>query len=238
MTPTAERLGFLGWLLSCAIFAYWFLWVAVSGLFGQRTDSGGNLVLYATGPNHTVYPFTYLAAGLSFVLLMFFIYRRERPKWDAIIIAPLAAYLSSVGMINVYEQVFLAGTFHATGGTYGYGVDWGSVNGALFSIFGISWLLASAPWWDRKNAQLAGALIGVFVVSILAWVAIGFPVVETGSPSVYFLNTVSRVTSQLIPVALVLPSGARSSLNSVVNRLRTLFRRYPAARAAEAHEVR
>jgi hypothetical protein len=219
MSPKAARLGYLAWLISCAIFAYWFAYVGLTALLNLQRDAGGNLVLYSSGAGHTAYPFTYLGAGLSFVLITYFIFRSERGHRDAIVTASLTAYLTSVGMINIYEQFFLLATAHAGGGTYALGVDWGSPDAALFSAFGLSWFLTSFAWWDRRNVMLAAVPVAIYIVSLLAWVAIGFPIVENGNPMVYILNSISRIASQLIPVALVVPPNTRMKIGELATRL-------------------
>jgi hypothetical protein len=224
VTPRAERLGFLAWLVTSALFAYWFAWVAISALFHAKEDSGGNLVLFSSQAGHTAYPFTYAAAGLALVGIAIFIYVAERPRRDAPLIAALAAYLTCVGMINIYEQAFVACTIATTHNTYWWAQDFGNVNSVIFTAIGISWVAASAPWWKRENLLLAGLLFALFAASMTAWLAIGFPPIEQGSPVVYILNTVSRFASELIPLSLVLPpryaSRALTPLSRMLARVR------------------
>lgn len=226
MSPRAERLGFLAWLLSCTLFAYWFAWVAISALLHSQADSGGNVVFNSTSAGSTVYPFTYVGAGVGFVIVLMCVYKAERTRRDSIVTAPLVAYLTSVGIINIYEKFFLAFQTISTHSTYYWRVDFGSTDAALFSIFGITWVFASAPWWDRRNLKLAGVLVAMFAVSMLTWLAIGFPPVQGGSPEVYLLNTVSRIASQLVPAALVLPSRARDAIYYFLERCRNLLPKF------------
>ena len=221
VTPRAERLGFLAYLVTSALFAYWFAWVAISALLHPRLDSGGHLVLYSAQAGHTAYPFTYAAAAVAMIGIAVAIYFAEKPRRDAIVIALLASYLTCVGMINLYEQVFLACTAAATHSTYWWTVDFGSVDATIFTVIGIAWLGASAPWWRRENAKLAAILAGLFGAAMLAWLAIGFPIVEQGNPLVYLLNTVSRFASELIPLSLVLPPRYTAKLFAAPRWLKT-----------------
>lgn len=216
----AVRYAFLVWLVVNLVGAYWFAWVALSAALNVRTDAGGNLVFLAPAADHTVYPFTYVAAIVGFALVLLVVFRAEWNHRDRIVVAPLVAYLTGVGMLNLYEQGFLAATVLSTHSTYWWTVDFGTPGAALFSAIGLSWVLASAPWWRRQNRRLAACVAAVWVGSMVAWVALGFPSVETGGLTSYLLNATGRVAAQLVPVALVAPPRMLAAFTARFRSLR------------------
>jgi hypothetical protein len=202
------------WLGTAALLGYWFAWVAVSALFHVSADAGGNVVLLGSNADHAVYPFTYVAVGIAFIGLSYFVFDQERGRRDAPFLGPLVAYVGCVGMINLYEQIFLIGLYSSSRSTYWLVQDWGTPPSAFFSAIGIFWVFASAPWWHRRNLSLAVPLLLAYAVSMGLWMAGGFPPVESGLGRVYALNTISRVTSELVPVALATPPRITSRIYS------------------------
>jgi hypothetical protein len=205
MDDRAARAALWAWLVTAALLGYWFAWVALSALFHVRSDAGGNLVLFSPGAGSTVYPFTYVAVALAFLGLSYVVIDQERGTRSRFLLGPLVAYVGCVGMINVYEQVYLLGVAGTTHSTYWWVHDWGTLQVAIYSALGLSWVFASAPWWHRPNLPLAVPLIAVFLGSMAVWIGLGFPSVQTGLGWVYVLNATSRLASELVPVALALP---------------------------------
>jgi hypothetical protein len=218
------------WLVTSALLGYWFAWVAVTALVHPMSDSGGNLVYLSTAAGHTVYPFTYIAAIAGFVGVTFAVYFAERPSRAALVLAPLVGYVSAIGMINVYEQVFLVGLESTTHSSFWWGVDWGTPGAAIFSFLGLTWVLAGLPWWRRANLPLAAPWIALWLGSMALWMGLGFPSVQSGLAWVYALNTVSRVASEMILVALVTPPQLRVRFLELAHRW--AVRRKPATHPA------
>lgn len=218
---TALRALFWTWLATSAAVAYWFAWAAISALWNVGTDPGGNLVFESASAGTTVYPFTYLAAFLALGGLTASVYVQRRQGGFRFLGAALVGYVSVVGMINVYEQVFLAGLASHTHSSTWWVADWGTVGTAAFTLLGLTWALASVPWWRRANLALAGPLLAVFVGTMGLWMLLGFPTVESGLGWVYALNAASRLTATLIPVALSTPDVWRERFLALVRaRLR------------------
>ncbi|MCI4368228.1 MAG: hypothetical protein L3K09_01505 [Thermoplasmata archaeon] len=167
------------------------------------TDSGGNLDFYSSAQQHPFYPFTLVAAILSFGGVTYFIVRAEGARWWSLLLAVVVAEVSTVGMIDVYEQSFIVPAQFLDHSSYWLAHYWGGIGPASVTILGMSWVLAAFPWWRRENARFAGTLLAAYVVTMVIWIAIGFPAVESGSPSAYLLNTINRLLSQATLVALV-----------------------------------
>src|SRR5271155_5450122 len=187
MDERAPRIALWAWLGTSALLGYWFAWVAVSALFHVGSNPSGETVFVASGAGSTVYPFTYLAVAMAFVGLSYFVIRQEGRSRGSYLLGPLVAYVGCVGMINLYEQVYLLGALSSTRSTYWLSRDWGAPPVAIFSFLGLTWVLASAPWWHRQNLSLAVPLIALFVVSMAIWIGLGFPSVSAGVGWVYAL---------------------------------------------------
>jgi hypothetical protein len=198
-------------------FVWWLDWVAISGLFSSTTDQGGNFVLLSSkiagNPSKTVYPFTYIAVAFSFIAVAYIVYKAERRSglknlaW-VIPIALLVANASSMGMVYIYEQVFISlynVTYHST---YWWGIYWSwTQGGAPLTILDMSWVLATIPWWRRENLRMVLVATAIFLISMLVWFEMGFQIVESGNVYAYALNTISRISSQSILFFLVVPKS-------------------------------
>jgi hypothetical protein len=210
MEPTRLERRFLWlWLITSALLGYWFAWVAVTAIAYPGADSGGNLVYYSSAAGHTVYPFTYVAAALGVLGVALGVYLAERPSRRAIPLALLVGYVGALGMINLYEQVFLVGLETSTHSNSWWVVDWGSPGAAVFSFIGVTWVFASLPWWRRANLGLAAPCMALWLGAMGVWMAFGFPPVQSGLGWVYDLNALSRIASAMVPVALAAPEGVR-----------------------------
>jgi hypothetical protein len=197
------HLVFLVWLATSALLTWWFVAVVVDGLYHVGSDVGGNLLFYSTAQQHPFYPFTLVAAFLSFLGVTYFVVRAEGIRWWSVPLALVVAEVATVGMINVYEQFFIVPMQVADHDSYWLNQYWGGLGHAAATILGMSWVAAALPWWRRENARLASGVFGAYLAAMAVWIAIGFPPVESGSWIAYLMNTVSRFLSQATLVVLV-----------------------------------
>jgi hypothetical protein len=197
------------WLSTSALLGWWFAWVAVSGIVHPMRLASGNLVLFAPGAgwSSTIYPFTYAGVALSLLGVGYFVLRQEGPSLSAFVLASLAAYVSSVGMLNVYEQGFVLGVEASTHSTAFWAFYWGTPSSFVWTVVGMTWVLAAFPWWQRYNWRLVVPLLGLYLTSMATWYVFGFPGTDSGATWVYAVNAVSRISSQLVLVALVVPEA-------------------------------
>jgi hypothetical protein len=117
------------------------------GLFAK--GFGVNLLMFPP-TNRVIYPFTYVGAGLSFCFLFYFIYKEERKTGKvnflySLMLGGLIADISSVGMLNVFEQLFVTFNQLAYHFDYWFIAYWGTPEAALSTIIGLSFVLVSAP---------------------------------------------------------------------------------------------
>ncbi len=146
------------------------------GLFAKGI--GVNLI--ALHPDRTIYPFTYLGAGLSLFVPCYFIFKAERTKGKANFVYALAmgalvADVSSVGMLNVFEQVFVTFNQLACHFNYWFVAYWGTPDAALSTLIGLAFVFETMPWWNRLNLKLVFVSLSLFVGGIVAWYLIGSP---------------------------------------------------------------
>ncbi|MCI4356059.1 MAG: hypothetical protein L3K18_02790 [Thermoplasmata archaeon] len=213
------QLVYLVWVVTSALLTYWFVEVILNGLLHVGSDVGGNLVFQSTPQQVPFYPFTLAAALLSFVGVTYFVLRAEGVRWWSVLLALVVAEVSTVGMINLYEQLFIVPMQLASHNWYWINYYWGGLGFAAATILGISWVLAGLPWWRRENARWAGGVFGAYLATMLVWLAIGFPSVESGSWAAYLLNTVSRLLSQATLVVLVADPRWVARLRAHIRRL-------------------
>ena len=229
------------WLVTLTAFVAWFDYAALSAVFHPATDSAGHLLFAVPGYTNTVYPFTYAGVALSLLGVGFFVGRREsRPGRRILgtVVAVLVANLASVGMINVYEQVFVALMYLTpnlrTFGVAGLRLYWGSAGAIAGTVGGLLVVLAILPRSRRENVPGVGLCLGVTAVAFAAWFATGYADPAQGSPFDYLWNAISRVASQLSLVAAV---SSRDFVRVAVGRVRSVGRRPFPQRLTEApHE--
>jgi len=228
--PRTKRVVLWVWLGTSALLGWWFAWVAVSGILHPTRLPSGSFVFFAPGAgwSSTVYPFTYVGVVLSLLGVGYFVWRQEGRSAPAFVLAGLAAYVSSVGMINLYEQTFVLGVETTTHSHLFWTFYWGTPSSAAWTLLGISWVFAALPWSHRYNWMLAVPLLVVFVTSMAAWYAFGFPDTNQGAGWVYAVNAASRIASQLVLVALVVPEATSrrwiASARALLGRARRLAR--------------
>jgi hypothetical protein len=175
------------------------------GLFAK----GFGVNLIALHPDRVIYPFTYLGAGLSFFILSYFVFRAERKTGKinflvSLILGGLVADISSVGMLNIFEQVFVAFNQFAYHFDFWFIAYWGTPEAAFSTIIGLGFVFESMPWWRKLNLKLVFICLSLFVGGIMVWYLIGFPS-ETSGILIYSMNAITRISSQLVLVFLVLP---------------------------------
>jgi hypothetical protein len=183
--------------------ALFLIWLGLSLI----PDTGvTRLDLTALSPgNNGVYPYTYVGAAASFVAVALAIYFQENKKLWAIPLAIIAANASSIGMLNVYEQVWVSLNQTAYHYSSWFILYWSNETTATWSIIGMLWVLASAPWWNRKNLRLVLPTLVIFCVSMGIWFLLGMPTANSGSSVGLTLNAISRISSQVILIFLCLP---------------------------------
>jgi hypothetical protein len=230
------------WLATIALlatstaFVSWFDYAALTALVHPLNDVAGNTDFQVLGYSNVVYPFTFVGVALSGIGITFFVYREERSPLGparALLLALLVANLASIGMIDIYEQVWL-------GGGYFIGPDraassawfllyWGSAGGFGHTLGGILVVFAVLPWSRREN--LPGVLLcaGIFAVSFLAWYANGFGGPSSGNLVDYAMNAVSRIASQAMLVAAVSSRDFLAGLQGMARALARGARRAPTA---------
>ncbi len=169
--------------------------------------------LIALHPDRVIYPFTYVGAGLSFFVPSYYIFKAERKKGKmnflgSLMLGGLAADISSVGMLNVFEQVFVTFNQFAHHFDYWFIAYWGTPDAALSTVIGLGFVFESMPWWTRLNLRLVFACLALFVGGMIVWYLLGFPS-ETSGVLIYSINAITRVSSQMILVLLVLPFKIR-----------------------------
>ncbi len=212
MNERRLRIIFGAWLFVSVPALIWFDNTTAIALFHLSKDEAGNLIfINVSGQQRTgIYPFTLLAALLSLIGIGYFVYIKERKLW-AIPVAALVARASTLGMINLYEQVYVGlGSLVWTDNVWSkyYGRD---LSEGLWTIVNVLWVITSLPWWDRRNLKLAGGCFLSYLAVMLVWFSVGYPPVESGSTAAYVLNAISRFLSQGTQVLLVLRRHGSSS---------------------------
>ncbi len=179
------------------------------GLFAK----GFGVNLIALHPDRVIYPFTYVGAGLSFFVLFYYIFKAERKKGKmnflgSLMLGGLVADISSVGMLNVFEQVFVTFNQFAHHSDYWFIAYWGTPAAALSTAIGLGFVFESMPWWTRRNLMPVFASLALFAGGIVVWYLLGFPS-ETSGVLIYSINAITRISSQMVLVLLVLPFKIR-----------------------------
>jgi len=213
MRPQGSSLILALWLVTLTAFIAWFDYAAVIALFHPSSDTAGNLLFDVAGYSNTVYPFTYIGVGLSGLGCAWFIYRQERRnrgRATAALIGIAVANIASVGMINVYEQVWVLLTRLSPHGQGGWPVAaiqlyWGSAGGVAGTVAGMLIVLTLLPWASRRNWPGVAFLVALFGVLTWVWFWGGYVSPPQGNSLDYWLNATTRVASQLILVAVVAP---------------------------------
>ena len=204
------------WLFASVVALSWFDKTLVAALLRFGTDPSGTFVFETVNPNGDlihIYPFTLAAASFSLVGVTYYIFKTER-KWWAIPVGLLAARAVTLGMINLYEQIFIGL------GQIVWKVDlWSKYYGGdpfnvMWTILSILWNITTLPWWQRRNAKPAAICFGLFLAVVVIWLLIGYPPVESGNHAAYVLNATSRLLSQTTQVILVMNPSRNSNSKS------------------------
>jgi hypothetical protein len=212
------------------VFLAWFDYAAVAAIFHPSTDPAGRTVFLVPGYSNTVYPFTYIAAAASVVGVAIFVYRAERRefRWaPGALLALAVGNLASIGMVDCYEQI-LVGLWWFTGFGHGWSVYWigrywGTIPGAGETLAGLVPVLVILPWCQRRNWPGVALCLGVYALSMSVWFFHGLSGPQNGDALDYWMNAVSRGSSQLVLVAAV---SSRDVVRLLAARLHKLGQRH------------
>jgi hypothetical protein len=218
-------------------FVAWFDYAALTSFLHPVHDAAGNTRFQVYGYSNQVYPFTYLGVALSGIGVALFVYRSERSSLSrprALLLSLGIANLASVGMVDVYEQLWLAGGYLS--GANGVGVRswlgyyWGTVGGFSYTLAGLLLVFVVLPWCRRSNLPGVLLLGGVGAASFLLWSANGYGSPASGNPADYALNATSRIALQLLLVAAVSSIDVVAALRQGAAALRRGLEREPKLR--------
>lgn len=200
------------WLAALTAYVSWFDYAALSAIVHPTSDAAGHLRFAVAGYSNTVYPFTYVAVGLSLLGCTYGIFRVERLDRGpalAMVLGIAVANIASVGMINLYEQVFVALNYLSPQGpivwTYWLGYYWGGPSAVADTLTGLLIVLTILPWSNPRNGPGVALFAGIFAAGSLLWFLHGYGAPPSGDALDYGLNATTRIASQLILVAAVLP---------------------------------
>jgi hypothetical protein len=225
------------WLATVTAFIGWFDYAALVAVFHPSSDAAGNLLFAVVGYSNTVYPFTYVGVGLSCLGCAWFIYRqerRDRRRAHAALIGVAVANIASVGMVDVYEQVWVFLNYlspHGHGGWTAAAIRfyWGTAGGVAGTFAGLLIVLTVLPWASKQNWPGVAFLVSLFGVLSLVWLLDGYLSPPQGDSLDYWLNALTRVSSQLVLVAAVAP---RDFLRFLVRYLSQVRQEFGARRSA------
>jgi hypothetical protein len=213
------------WLAALTAYVSWFDYAAVTAIVHPTSDAAGHLRFAVSGYSNMVYPFTYVGVGVSLFGCAYLIFRQERLGRGRVVAALIAlgvANIASVGMVNIYEQVFVALNVQSPNGpvVWSFWVQyyWGSASGAAATVTGMVIVLTVLPWASGRNWP--GVLLcgGVFAVGSLVWFLNGYGAPPSGDALDYWMNATTRVASQLMLVAAVAPRDVVRELAYRVRR--------------------
>jgi hypothetical protein len=224
------------WLAVGTAFLIWFDFAAATAILHPQSDTAGNTQFQVPGYQNTVYPFTYAGALVSVLGVAVFVFQRERPEMRgalAVLLGLVVGNLASIGMINCYEQVFVGlrwftGFGHGDS-VYWLGQYWGTIPHAGATLAGMLPVLAVLPWARRRNWPGVSFFLGVYAVSMAVWFFHGYPDPQNGTALDYWMNALSRISSQLVLVAIV---TTHDPIRIVVARVRRIRAR-PGDRSPE-----
>jgi len=184
-----------------AIDSWWYPWRALVSL-GSYGGAG-----FFNGGGYEVYIFTYVGAALSLVLVTFFVMKHlSREEWY---LAALVGYVTSVVTIGWYEQVWsgLGLVFDSSSFQWWY-ASHSTGDQVIGTIGGLLSILLIYPFVSKRGLRLSIPLWIACGAAFVVWIAIGYQLPDN-SPMAWGLNAITRVSSQLIPVALVFPRSTR-----------------------------
>jgi hypothetical protein len=217
------------WLATCTAFLLWFDYAALSAIVHPTVDSAGNLRFQVPGYTNTVYPFTYVGVATSVVGVAAFVFRQERTaigRGAAAALGLVVGNLASIGMLDVYEQVFIGlGYFTAHGradSIFWLNAYWGTPGDAGFTLGGLLVVATVLPWSRRSNLPGVTMLAALSAGFLALWFVHGFWGPPNGDAFDYWMNGLSRGSTQLILVAAV---ADRDVFGSIVSGLGNLRRR-------------
>lgn len=228
------------WLATCTALVIYFDVLAITALFHVGSDAAGQAVLQAGPDSNTIFPFTYIGAGLSALGVAICVYRQERAALSvpaAGLIGVLVGNIAAIGTLVWFEEAFLVlRTFTAwnhSAAVYWLTQNWANTaTGAGLTVGAMLLALVVLPWSRRRNWPGVVACLVGYGVFMGLWFANGFADPQSGDLLDYLLNAGARVASQLAVVAAVLPQDVVGALRSAMSRVRSR-RRVQGADGAE-----
>jgi len=178
----------------------WFDIKALNALFNLSFDRAGNLIF--VHEDTVIYPFTYVGSLISFFGVSYYVMKCER-RIIFLAVAILAARASTVGMVSLYEFIYVGlGDLVWRAGVWSR-IYAGDLISSLWKVAEMTWILAVSPWWRWENLRYTVYLFVFYLGAMLVWLSLGFPSVDSGSGVAYFLNALTRLTSHLVIVVSV-----------------------------------
>ena len=214
------------WLGTLTAFVSWFDYAAITAIFHPASDAAGNLRFAVVGYSNTVYPSTYVGVGLSGLGCAYFLYQFERPDRGRLLAALIGigvANIASAGMVNFYEQVFVSLNYLSPhgGAAWSYWIQfyWGSAGAVAGTVTGMVIVLTVLPWASWRNWPSVVALGSLFAAGSIVWFLNGYSPPPAGDALDYWMNAVTRVSSQMMLVAAVAPGDP---IRMLVQRFRAV----------------
>lgn len=137
------------------------------------------------------------------------------------------ANIASIGMIDLYEQLFVGlGYFTVHGhasSAFWLGHYWGSIGAAAATFGGMLVAFTVLPWSQLRNWPGVALCLGVFGLCMALWFIHGYWGPPNGDSFDYWMNALSRIVSQLALVAAV---SSRDFVAVLVGLPRYLGKRY------------
>ncbi|MEM4416602.1 MAG: hypothetical protein QXD32_00925 [Nitrososphaerota archaeon] len=206
MNAKTFPLVFMAWLIASIPSLAWYDLRAYEALLHISHDRAGNIV-FQSGST-VIYPFTYAAALISLVGVAYYLVRSER-RVLAVPVAILVARASTIGMMNLYEQVFTgvgSAIWQENVWLRYYGSDFITF---MWGVSGMLWVITVAPWVRRANLVPVVLVMLGYVLGMVAWILTGYQPPDMNRTS-YLLNTVTRLLPHIALVFAVRPAGISS----------------------------
>ncbi len=179
----------------------WYERVAFSALLNPSRDSAGNLVFAADGV--VVYPFTVLAAVVGVAGTAYRVYIRVGGV-GGLLLGLAVGRTATLAMFEAYELTFtgLGAVFHGWDTLqkhYAPNLEW--------TLLKLSYIGVLTPWLTGDSGKKAAATLTAAAAAFTLWLATGYNLPETGSPTAYTLNAATRILYASTPVLMVSVKG-------------------------------
>jgi hypothetical protein len=168
--------------------------------------------------SNVIFPFTYAFAVACFVAVIFAGVRWAHLDWFRTLLIAGTVPFAGPGVFEIAFQE--TGHFVRPALFVGYALPYVMLSYATWGIVGLTgggWWRVTRRWW---------AVLAYSIGGFLLWIAIGFPLVTTGSftqlPAAYLLNISLKGSFYLLfllPVLEGMHCGRRSAESSVLGRM-------------------